>query len=101
MFESEPLTEAVEILGFPEFEVTLASDKPVAILSATLSLVLEDSAAADVSYGILNLSHRYDDLDISPMVPGKPETARLKLRSCGQRPSKAARGSHGKGQAAA
>ncbi|WP_292235058.1 CocE/NonD family hydrolase C-terminal non-catalytic domain-containing protein [Mesorhizobium sp.] len=39
----------------------------------------------DVSYGILNLSHRYDDLDISPMVPGKPETVRLKLRSCGQR----------------
>ncbi|ESZ22989.1 CocE/NonD family hydrolase C-terminal non-catalytic domain-containing protein, partial [Mesorhizobium sp. L2C067A000] len=85
VFESEPLTEAVEILGFPEFEVTLASDKPVAILSATLSLVLEDGAAADVSYGILNLSHRYDDLDISPMVPGKPETVRLKLRSCGQR----------------
>ncbi|MER9951477.1 CocE/NonD family hydrolase [Mesorhizobium sp. M0047] len=85
VFESEPLTEAVEILGFPEFEVTLACDKPVAILSATLSLVLEDGAAADVSYGILNLSHRYDDLDISPMVPGKPETVRLQLRSCGQR----------------
>ncbi|TIO74072.1 MAG: CocE/NonD family hydrolase [Mesorhizobium sp.] len=85
MFESEPLTEAVEILGFPEFQVTLASDKPVAILSATLSLVLEDNAVVDVSYGILNLSHRYDDLDISPMVPGKPETVRLKLRSCGQR----------------
>ncbi|MER9390385.1 hypothetical protein [Mesorhizobium sp. M0435] len=33
VFETEPLGEAVEILGFPEFEVTLASDKPVAILS--------------------------------------------------------------------
>ncbi|WP_292235347.1 CocE/NonD family hydrolase C-terminal non-catalytic domain-containing protein, partial [Mesorhizobium sp.] len=85
VFESEPLSEAVEILGFPEFEARLASDKPVAILAATLSLVLKDGVAVDVSYGILNLSHRHDDLDISPMIPGKPETVRLKLRSCGQR----------------
>ncbi|RWX58636.1 CocE/NonD family hydrolase, partial [Mesorhizobium sp. M4B.F.Ca.ET.089.01.1.1] len=56
IFETEPLTEAVEILGFPEFEVTLASDKPTALLSATLSQVFPDGAASRVSYGILNLS---------------------------------------------
>ncbi|MER9845534.1 hypothetical protein NKJ59_30845 [Mesorhizobium australicum] len=54
VFETKPLEEAVEILGFPEFEVTLASDKPAALISATLSLVLEDGAASRVSYGILN-----------------------------------------------
>ena len=70
VFETAPLEEAVEILGFPEFEVTLASDKPVALISATLSLVEEDGAAARVSYGILNLTHRHDDLDLAPMTPG-------------------------------
>lgn len=85
IFETEPLTEAIEILGFPELVATLASDKPVAILSATLSLVMPDGAAARVSYGVLNLSHRNSDLDLSPMEPGKAETVRLKLRCCGQR----------------
>ncbi|RUX88488.1 MULTISPECIES: CocE/NonD family hydrolase, partial [unclassified Mesorhizobium] len=85
IFETAPLTEAVEILGFPEFEVRLASDKPVALLSATLSQVFADGAAARVSYGILNLSHRNGDLDIAPMVPGQAETVRIKLRCCGQR----------------
>ncbi|MEQ1955423.1 CocE/NonD family hydrolase [Mesorhizobium yinganensis] len=85
IFETEPLTEAAEILGFPEFEVTLASDKPVALISATMSLVLEDGAAARVSYGILNLTHRHGDLDLEPMTPGKTETIGMKLRCCGQR----------------
>lgn len=85
VFETAPLEEAVEILGFPEFEVTLASDKPVALISATLSLVEEDGAAARVSYGILNLTHRHDDLDLAPMTPGRAETVRMKLRCCGQR----------------
>ncbi|MER8747470.1 CocE/NonD family hydrolase [Mesorhizobium sp. M1004] len=85
VFETDPLTEAVDLLGFPEFEATLSSDKAVAILSAALSLVLEDGAAARVSYGILNLTHRHDDLDLTPMTPGKPEAIRMKLRSCGQR----------------
>ncbi|RUX78070.1 CocE/NonD family hydrolase [Mesorhizobium sp. M7A.F.Ca.US.006.04.2.1] len=85
IFETAPLTEAVEILGFPEFEVKLSSDKPVALLSATLSQVFPEGAASRVSYGILNLSHRNDDLDIAPMVPGRAETVRIKLRCCGQR----------------
>ncbi|TPM40762.1 CocE/NonD family hydrolase [Mesorhizobium sp. B2-3-4] len=85
IFETAPLSEPVEILGFPEFEVKLASDKPVALLSATLSQVFPEGAASRVSYGILNLSHRKDDLDIAPMVPGRPETVRIKLRCCGQR----------------
>ncbi|MCO5081694.1 MAG: CocE/NonD family hydrolase [Rhizobiaceae bacterium] len=85
VFETAPLEEAVEILGFPEFEVTLVSDKPVALISATLSLVQEDGAAARVSYGILNLTHRHDDLDLAPMTPGRVETVRMKLRCCGQR----------------
>ncbi|MBZ9995102.1 CocE/NonD family hydrolase [Mesorhizobium sp. BH1-1-4] len=85
IFETAPLTEAIEILGFPEFEVKLSSDKPVALLSATLSQVFPEGAASRVSYGILNLSHRNGDLDIAPMMPGQAEAVRIKLRCCGQR----------------
>ncbi|ESZ56089.1 peptidase S15 [Mesorhizobium sp. L103C120A0] len=85
IFETKPLEKAVEILGFPELEVKVASDKPVALISATLSLVMKDGAASRVSYGILNLTHRHDDLELQPMQPGNPETVRFKLRSCGQR----------------
>ncbi|TIU64269.1 MAG: peptidase S15, partial [Mesorhizobium sp.] len=85
VFETKALEEAVEILGFPEFEVKLISDKPVALISATLSLVLEDGAASRVSYGILNLTHRHDDLELRPMQPYSAETVRIKLRCCGQR----------------
>lgn len=82
---SEPLLHPIEILGFPELEITLDCDKPTAILSATLSAVSADGAATRISYGVQNLSHRSDSLDITPMHPGKPETLRFKLRCCGQR----------------
>lgn len=85
IFETKPLDEAVEILGLPEFEVKLASDKPVALISATLSLVLEGGAASRVSYGILNLTHRHDDIELKRMQPGNTEMVRFKLRCCGQR----------------
>ena len=85
VFDSAPLEAAVEILGFPELEVTLDCDTPTAILSATLSAIAANGAATRISYGILNLSHRADDFDLAPMTPGQPETIRLKLRCCGQR----------------
>lgn len=85
VFETEPLTEDLDILGFPVFEATLASDKPVALLSATLSAIAPDGAATRVSYGILNLTHRDGHEDLKPMVPGKAETVRLQFKVCGQR----------------
>ncbi|RUW64241.1 CocE/NonD family hydrolase, partial [Mesorhizobium sp. M4B.F.Ca.ET.049.02.1.2] len=91
VFETDPLGEAVDLLGLPEFEVNLSSDKPVSILSATLSLVFENGAAARISYGILNLSHRHDDLGLEPMTPGKVEAIRMKMKSCGQRVEKGQR----------
>ncbi|RUW79763.1 MAG: CocE/NonD family hydrolase [Mesorhizobium sp.] len=91
VFETDPLVEAVDLLGLPEFEVNLSSDKPVSILSATLSLVLENGSAARISYGILNLSHRHDDLGLAPMTPGKVEAIRMKMKSCGQRVEKGQR----------
>ena len=91
VFDSAPLEAEIDLLGFPELEIRLAADKPVATLVATLSLVLPDGAATRISYGVLNLTHRHDHLDLSPMQPGVAETIRLKLRCLGQKVPKGAR----------
>lgn len=84
-FDTDVLAEDIDILGFPELEVKLASDKPVAQLAATLSLVAPDGAATRISFGVLNLTHRHDHLDLQPMQPGVPEVVRMKFRSTGQK----------------
>lgn len=91
VFDTDPLAEDIDLLGFPEVELKLASDKPVAQLVATLSLVAPEGAATRISYGVLNLTHRNDHLDLEPMVPGKVETVRLKLRCLGQKLPKGSR----------
>ena len=91
VFDTDPLDSGMDLLGFPELEVKLASDKPVATLVATLSLVLPDGAATRISYGVLNLTHRHDHLDLAPMRPGVAETIRMKLRCLGQKVPKGAR----------
>jgi putative CocE/NonD family hydrolase len=91
VFDTAPLETEMELLGFPELELRLASDKPVATLTATLSLVLPDGAATRISYGVLNLTHRHDHLDLAPMIPGAAETIRMKLRCLGQKVPKGAR----------
>jgi hypothetical protein len=85
IFETAPLTEDMDILGFPVLELRVASDQPVALLSATLSAVAKDGAATRVSYGVLNLTHRKDHLALEPMVPGRTETIRLTFKVCGQK----------------
>ncbi|MDQ2067632.1 CocE/NonD family hydrolase [Xinfangfangia sp. CPCC 101601] len=85
VFDTEVLAEDIDLLGFPELEVKLASDKPVAQLAATLSLVAPDGAATRISFGVLNLTHRHDHLDLAPMQPGVPEVVRMKFRSIGQK----------------
>lgn len=85
VFDTDPLEADIDLLGFPEVELTLSADKPVAQLVATLSSVAPDGAATRISYGVLNLTHRHDHLDLAPMVPGAAESVRMKLRCLGQK----------------
>jgi len=83
IFDSEPLTERLEILGAPEFEMQIASDKEVAQLCVRLCDVAPDGASRRVSYGVLNLTHRESHAEPAPLVPGTPYTIRVKLNDCG------------------
>ena len=57
----------------------VASDRPVAQVSARLSEVGADGAVALVSFGLLNLTHDEVHERVTPLGPGKPATVRLRL----------------------
>ena len=70
VFDSPVLTEDIEILGKPALSVRLSSDQPVAKLAVRLNEVTPDGKSWNVSYGVLNLTHRYGHEKPAPLVPG-------------------------------
>ena len=78
-FDSAPLAEPLAFFGTPVVTAEVASDRPVAQVSARLSEVRTDGATALVSFGILNLTHDEAHERVAPLVPGKPATVRLRL----------------------
>ena len=84
VFDGDPLTADLEILGAPIMELTLSSDRPVAMIAVRLSDVLPDGQATRVTYGLLNLTHRESHERPSPLEPGKAYTVRVRLNDIAQ-----------------
>jgi putative CocE/NonD family hydrolase len=84
-YTSEPLDEAVEILGVPRVVLHLAASAPVATVVVRLTDVAPDGASAQVSAGILNLTHRHSHVDPEELVPGAVEEVIVDLRPAGYR----------------
>jgi putative CocE/NonD family hydrolase len=84
VFDTDPLPEALEILGAPVVELELASDKPQALVAVRLSDVFPSGAATRVSYGLLNLSHRESHEFPSPLQPGRRYRVTVQLNDLGQ-----------------
>ena len=82
-FDSVALSERLQLLGAPEIEIELASDKPVAQVCARLCDVSPDGASRRVSYAVLNLTHRDSHAEPSALTPGRFYRLRLKLNDCG------------------
>ncbi len=57
-FTSEQVEQDTDIVGFPEFTVTLSSDKPNALIAVRLCDVAPTGESLLVSHGVLNLTHR-------------------------------------------
>jgi uncharacterized protein len=83
VFDSEVLTERLEILGAPEILVEIASDKPAAQLCVRLCDVAPDGSSRRISYGVLNLTHRDSHAEPSALTPGAFYSVRVKLNDCG------------------
>ncbi len=85
VFETDVLVEPLQLLGRPRLTLRVAIDAPVGTLIARVVDVHPDGAAHRVSFGVLNLTHRIDQANPSPMRPGEPETVTLVLDECGHR----------------
>jgi len=79
VFDGEPLTERLEILGAPMVELELAADAPVATVAVRLNEVAPDGASTRVTYGLLNLTHRDGHERPSPLEPGRRYRVRVQL----------------------
>ncbi|MBT2677105.1 CocE/NonD family hydrolase [Streptomyces sp. ISL-14] len=84
VFDSEPLTERLEILGSPSVELDLSVSEPVAMVAARLSDVSPDGAATRVSYGLLNLTRRDSTQSPEPLEPGRRCRATIPLNGVAQ-----------------
>jgi hypothetical protein len=70
-FDSEPLDQPLEILGFPEAVLDLAVDRPNALVVVRLCDVFPDGTSALVTRGLLNLTHRGSHERAEPLEPGR------------------------------
>ena len=84
-YTSEPLVDALEILGVPEVVLHLAVSAPVATAVVRLTDVAPDGTSAQVSAGILNLTHRRSHEHPEPLEPGRVESIRIAMRPAGYR----------------
>jgi uncharacterized protein len=78
---SQPLDEDLEVLGFPDVTVTLAADRPRALLAVRLCDIAEDGASFLVTRGVLNLTHRENHETPTPLEPGRLTTVTVRLNA--------------------
>ncbi|MFJ4879287.1 CocE/NonD family hydrolase [Streptomyces sp. NPDC088745] len=84
VFDTEPLTEPVEILGSPSVELDLTVSEPVATVAARISDVAPDGSATRVTYGVLNLTHRAGTGEPELLEPGRRYRATVQLNGVAQ-----------------
>ncbi len=82
-FDTAPLDDDFAILGAPEFECEIASDKPIAQLAVRLCHVRPDGASHRVSYAVLNLTHRDSHEHPEALEPGRFYKVKVTLNACG------------------
>ena len=84
-FTSEPLAAPIEILGVPEVILHLAVSTAVATAVVRLTDVAPDGTSAQVTAGVLNLTHRRSHESPEALVPGQVEAVAIRLRPAGYR----------------
>lgn len=84
VFDTQPLTERVEILGAPTADLLVSSSKETAQITVRLSDVATDGRATRVTYGVLNLAHRAGDDRPEPLEPGRKYRVRIPLNGVAQ-----------------
>ncbi|MGQ0602199.1 MAG: CocE/NonD family hydrolase, partial [Anaerolineales bacterium] len=84
-FTGEPLTEPLDVIGFPEVTLHVSCTAPVATIVARLCDVHPDGASALVAQGALNLTHRESHEHPAPLTPGEICAVTIPLKATGYR----------------
>ncbi len=85
VFDSEPLTEPLTILGSPTLRAVTTALAPVAFLCVRLSHLWPDGAATLITRGVLNLTRRFGLDRCDRLVPGEWVTVEVPLKACAYR----------------
>jgi putative CocE/NonD family hydrolase len=80
-FDSVALPASFELLGQPLLRLRVASDQPVAAVTARLCDVAPDGASTLITRGVLNLCHRSGHAAAEPLAPGEPVDVTIPLKS--------------------
>lgn len=74
VYDSAPLTQAVEIMGMPKVQLVVAADAPFYQWSVRLEDVAPDGRVSLISGAAINPSQRFSRLQPEALVPGQPTT---------------------------
>lgn len=78
-FDGPPLPEPLDLFGAPTLRLTLASDRPQALLAARLCAVAPDGASHRITFGLLNLTHHQGHAAPAALTPGRRFEVQLQL----------------------
>ena len=82
-FDTDILSEPVEVLGHPIIRLRVAIDKPLGNLAVRLVDVHPDGTGFRVSWGVINLAHRNGNANPEVMTPAKFADVEVALDECG------------------
>ena len=83
-FTSAPLSEPLEIFGFPEVTLDVDADRANALVAVRLCDVAPDGTSLLVTRGLLNLTHREGHDEPMPLAPGRRYTVTVRLNGIAQ-----------------
>ena len=84
-FDSAPLESDLEVLGFVDVRLRIASDRPSAFVCVRLCEVDDEGRSTLITRGILNLTHRNGHLEPAVMTPGRFEDIDVRMKVIGHR----------------
>ncbi len=84
-YTSEPLTEPLDVIGFPEAVLYLSCSAPVANVVVRLADVAPEGTSFQVTAGVLNLTHREGHTNPQPLIPNHVYEIHVPMRAVAYR----------------